>query len=66
MNLPPVLVGDPLRLGQVMLNLCNNAIKFTEKGEVELQVRREPGRRTAASRAGLPAAICRAVGIGPL
>ncbi len=35
-NLPPVLVGDPLRLGQIMVNLCNNAIKFTDKGEVEL------------------------------
>ncbi|KAB2965107.1 response regulator [Zoogloea sp.] len=38
-TIPPVLVGDPLRLGQVMLNLCSNAIKFTEKGEVELAFR---------------------------
>jgi two-component system sensor histidine kinase/response regulator len=35
-TIPPVLVGDPLRLGQIMLNLCSNATKFTEKGEVEL------------------------------
>ena len=35
-TIPPVLVGDPLRLGQIMLNLCSNAIKFTDKGEVEL------------------------------
>ncbi|CAN7386746.1 response regulator [Pseudoduganella sp. LjRoot289] len=42
-GLPPLLVGDPLRLGQVLINYANNAIKFSEQGRIEIRVRKMIG-----------------------
>ncbi len=38
-NLPPALLGDPARLKQILHNLLNNAIKFTQSGEVTLSIK---------------------------
>jgi PAS domain S-box-containing protein len=38
-EVPNYLVGDPLRLGQILINYANNAVKFTEAGEIVIVIR---------------------------
>jgi PAS domain S-box-containing protein len=42
-DVPRSLIGDPLRLGQVLINLVHNAIKFSDKGEIGVRVAVQDG-----------------------
>ncbi|MCG2578706.1 response regulator [Dechloromonas sp. XY25] len=59
-GIPDTLVGDSLRLQQILLNLCSNAVKFTERGTIVISVRRLAG---PAGQANLQFAV-RDTGIG--
>jgi signal transduction histidine kinase/CheY-like chemotaxis protein len=37
-NVPTLLIGDSFRIKQIMLNLTNNAVRFTEKGEIGIRI----------------------------
>ena len=41
-DVPRHVIGDPLRISQVLLNYLNNAVKFTEQGHIAVRVRRQP------------------------
>jgi signal transduction histidine kinase/ligand-binding sensor domain-containing protein/ActR/RegA family two-component response regulator len=55
-DIPPRLVGDPLRLRQILTNLVGNALKFTDQGEIRIDVTRADS-STGAREAGLRFAV---------
>jgi len=54
-DIPSTLIGDPLRLGQILINLVNNAVKFTERGQVLVSAGVE---ETAGERIKLKFSVC--------
>lgn len=45
--MPPTVVGDPVRIGQILTNLVTNAIKYTRQGTVHVDIYPEPDKQWA-------------------
>ena len=45
-GIPELLIGDSLRIRQILINLMNNAVKFTQKGFIRLSIQRVSGNKT--------------------
>ena len=48
-NVPPRIEGDPTRIGQVLANFLSNAIKFTDAGQIVIEMRAKPSSDSASS-----------------
>ncbi|GAB5592770.1 hypothetical protein Unana1_07670 [Umbelopsis nana] len=58
-DVPDILIGDSMRLTQIVLNLCSNAVKFTKEGHIEVNIKRyvpnsTQTKNSAASISGKP------------
>ncbi len=62
-DVPNSVIGDPLRIHQILLNLVSNAIKFTEEGEVVVRIERQPEAKDSGARITLRCTV-RDTGIG--
>jgi PAS domain S-box-containing protein len=68
-GVPKKIKGDPLRVGQIIINLLNNAVKFTENGSVQLLVEKISSKDDKAALKftitdtgmGMPEAVCRSL-----